>query len=175
METRTYNVFKYKELPPEIQEKAVEKLYDINLHYEWWDCEYEDAKRVGLKLDGFDLDRNRHCTGDFIDSAEETAEMIVKEHGKDCDSRQTAVNYLADRAKLVKQYSDGKTLDIVTEDNEYDFDNDCDDLDAEFLRSILEDYSIILQQQYEYLASAEAIIETIEANDYDFTKDGCIG
>ena len=45
-------------------------------------------------------------------------------------------------------------------------------LEAEFLKSILEDYSIILQKEYEYLTSREAVEETIEANDYHFTENG---
>ena len=46
------------------------------------------------------------------------------------------------------------------------------DLENEFLQSLLEDYSIMLQNESEYLQSAEAIRETIEANEYEFTEDG---
>ena len=73
---------------------------------------------------------------------------------------------------MVEKYSDGIKTDEVAEDKDYDFDNDCDILDDEFRVSILEDYRIMLQKQYEYLCSEEAIIETIEANDYEFTEDG---
>ena len=45
---------------------------------------------------------------------------------------------------------------------------------AEFRRSILEDYRIILQTEFEYLTSEEAIVEIIEANEYEFTADGHI-
>ena len=76
--------------------------------------------------------------------------------------------------KQQQNTSDGVNTDIVAEDNEYDFDNDCGELDAEFTKSIFEDYRILLQKECEYLNSDEAIIETIEANDYYFTKDGSI-
>ena len=46
------------------------------------------------------------------------------------------------------------------------------DMENEFLKSLLEDYSIMLQNEYEYLTSEEAIIETIEANEYEFTQAG---
>ena len=46
--------------------------------------------------------------------------------------------------------------------------------EQEFLSDLLEDYSIILQRESEYLQSRESIIETIEANEYDFTEDGKI-
>ena len=35
-----------------------------------------------------------------------------------------------------------------------------------------EGYRVMLASEYDYLSSEEAIIETIEANDYDFTAEG---
>ena len=46
------------------------------------------------------------------------------------------------------------------------------DIEDDFLKSLCEDYRILLQHQYEYLTSEEVIIETIEANEYEFTQDG---
>lgn len=172
MRIKETKVYQFAELSDEAKEKAVENMVDINVNYEWWDCEYEDAAQVGLRLTEFDLDRNRHCKGEFIESAEDTAGKIIDQHGACCPTHETATEYLKDRTELVKKYSGGITLDIVAEDNEYDFDNECDELDEEFLRSILEDYSIILQKQCEYLMSEGAIIEAIEANEYEFTEDG---
>lgn len=48
---------------------------------------------------------------------------------------------------------------------------DIDTEDIDFRRALQEDYASILQQEYEYLTSEEAIRETIEANDYEFTDD----
>lgn len=174
METREYKVYKFDELTEEQKQKVLENYAYINVEHEWWDCQYEDAKTIRLKITAFDLDRNRHCEGVFIEYAEDTAKKIIKEHGEACETYQTATNYLAERAALVKKYSDGVFIDIVAEDNECDFDNDCEELDAEFLRSILEDYSISLQKEYEYMTSKKAIIETLKMNDYDFTEGGKI-
>ena len=174
METREYKVYKFDELTEEQQQKVLENYADINVDFEWWDTIYEDAKTVGIKITEFDLDRHRHCTGNFIEYAEDTAKKIIKEHGETCETWGTATNYLAERVALVKKYSDGVQTDTATEDNEYDFDNACGEIDVEFLRSILEDYSIMLQKESEYLSSKKAIIETIEANDYDFTEGGKI-
>lgn len=69
---------------------------------------------------------------------------------------------------------DGKRTNIVAEGNEYDFDNEADDLEADFLKSICEDYRILLRQEYEYRQSKDAIIETIEANEYEFKADGSL-
>jgi len=172
MKIKETKVYQFSELSDEAKETAIENLADINVDHDWWDCTYEDAVQVKLRITGFDLDRNRHCTGEFIEGAEDTANAILTSHGDKCETYQTARGYLDERAELVKKYSDGKELDVVAEDNEWNFDNDCDELDAEFLRSILEDYSIILQKEYEYLTSEEAIIETIKANEYEFDENG---
>jgi hypothetical protein len=44
--------------------------------------------------------------------------------------------------------------------------------EREFLHALLEDYRIMLEMDEEYQSSEEAIAETMEANDYEFTEDG---
>lgn len=174
MKTRTIKIYEFDELPDKAKEKAIERFADVNVDYDWWEYIYEDARNVGLKLTGFGLDRSSYCKGDFIESPEETAQGIIDNHGESCDTYSTAKNYLEERSELVKKYSDGVSLDIVAEGNEYDFDNECDELDKEFLRSILEDYRIMLQKECEYLTSREAIEETIKINEYEFLEDGTL-
>jgi hypothetical protein len=175
MKTITTTLYEYDELSNEAKEKAIEEMYNINVDYDWWDYSYADAENIGLKITGFDIDRGSYCSGDFIESAEETAEKIIANHGETCETYRTAKDYLAERSALVVKYSDGINTNVVTEENEYDFDCECDDIDAEFLRSLLEDYRIILQHEYEYLTSEEAIIETIQANEYHFSENGSFG
>ena len=47
-------------------------------------------------------------------------------------------------------------------------------LDEEYQKEYSEDILSYLRSNYDYQISDEAIIETIEANDYDFTTDGKI-
>lgn len=82
--------------------------------------------------------------------------------------------FLKDRDALVEKYSDGIRKDLVTEDNEYEFDKDCYDLEKDFLRAILEDYRINLNKDYDFRNSDKYVIEAIEANEYEFTQDGKI-
>ena len=171
-ELLTKVLYSFDELEDDIKQKVIEENGSINVDFEWWESTFEDAKNVLLKIDGFGLDRDKNATGNFTESAEETAEKIISEHGEKCETVQTAKNYIAERIALVKKYSDGVSFDIVAEDNEFDFDNDCDELDKEFLRAILEDYSSILQNEYDYLTGEEAITETIKCNEYKYTEDG---
>lgn len=172
MRTKEITLYQFKELSEESQQKAIEKLWDLNVTHDWWESVYEDAERIGLKITEFDLDRNRYVKGNLLVSGYECAELIIKNHGKDCNTYKTASQFLIDWSKLVAKYSDGITLDKVTEENENDFDNAANELESEFENSLLEDYSIILQNEYEFLTSRQAIVEAIEANEYEFTEDG---
>jgi hypothetical protein len=144
-------VYLFDELSDEAKEKAIEGLADINIDHEWWDCTYEDAANVGIKLTEFDIGRGNYCRGEFIDSAEDVAAEIIKGHGESCETHKTATEF----------------LNHITEDE-----NERAELNNEFAYSILEDYRIILQKEYEYLTSEDMIIETIKANEYEFTEDG---
>ncbi len=174
MKTIELKLYSFDELSDEAKEKAIERCSDFNIDYDWYQFTYDDAEEIGLKITGFDIDLGSYCHGHFLQSAIETADLIIKSHGEDCETFKTAKNYLQERDNLVFKYSDGKNIEIVTEDNEYDFDSECDELDDEFLNSLCEDYRIILSNEYDYQTSREAIIETIHANDYEFTEDGKI-
>ena len=171
MRIKETKLFHFSELSDEAKETAIQECSEFNVTHDWWDCTYEDAKNVKLQITSFDLDRNRHCEGDFIEYASDTAEKILAEHGKDCETFQTATNFIAESAGLLETIPE-KLDDEGYDDNEYDREQAQDELDEEFLKSILEDYSIMLQKECEYLQSEEAIIETIEANEYEFTEDG---
>jgi hypothetical protein len=163
--TKTYNVYQFSELSEEAKENAINKLADINVgHDYWYESTLDDAAEVKLKITEFDLDRNRHCKGEFMESAPETAELILQNHGKDCETYKTAKHFLNALDELTGQK---ENIEDVDED-------EIEDLEDEFLQSILEDYSIILQKECEYLQSEEAIIETIQANEYEFLEDGSL-
>ena len=146
-------VYPFDELSDEAKEKAIGGLRDINVDNEWWDSIYEDAKNVGIKITEFDIGRGNYCRG-TVDDAIDTARAILKEHGDSCETWQTAKDF----------------HDAVAKDGEdtADFENLC----LEFKYSLLEDYRIMLQKEYEYLSSEDAIVEAIEANEYEFTEDG---
>ena len=172
MKTKTINLYQFDELSEDAKAKAIERLSDINVDYQWWESVYEDARDVKLKLTEFDLDRNKHCKGTFIDGAHDTAALIIAKHGKNCDTYKTAQAFLSNWGELVNKYSDGVKTDVVAEGNEYAFDGAADDLEYMSLHDLLEDYADILQRECDYLQSEEAIIETIKANEFWFTEDG---
>ena len=52
------------------------------------------------------------------------------------------------------------------------YENEGEEMEEDFLQSLLEDYRIMYNKDIEYQNSDEYISETIEANEYEFTKDG---
>ena len=171
-ETKTITLYKFEELSKEAQENAISRLYDINIMHEWWDGIYDDATTIGLTITGFDLDRRNGATGHFIKDVHEVVQLIFANHGEMCETYKTAKQFDEDWTNLVFKYSNGVNTKKVMEENEYDFDNEADELEKDFLKSLLEDYATILQKECDYLSSEEAIKETIEANEYEFTQDG---
>lgn len=168
MKTIELNLYKFSELSDEAKQKALSEFYDINVSHDWWAWTCEDAKTIGLKIDGFDLDRNRHAKGSFLLSACEVAQNIFNNHGESCETYTIAEKFMAEWQPIFNDYMNENSENYESGELE----SQMIELEDDFLQSLLEDYSIILQKEYEYLTSDEAIIETIECNDYDFTADG---
>lgn len=170
MKTKTINLYSFDELSEESQDKAIELLYDLNVMDSWWyESTYEDAERIGLKIEGFDIDRRNSIDGKFIWDATEVAHEIIREHGEQCDTYKLAEEFLKERDEIVDTA-------LKDEDGEFEderkLDNDLDECESEFERVLKEEYLSILRKEYEYLTSREQIIESINCNEYTFTEDG---
>ena len=158
--TKHTDVYKFEELSDAAKQKAIGHLYDINVDFEWWEWTYEDAKTIGCEIHEFDTDRGNYCKLTCHD-AHETATLILENHGETCDTHKLAKEYLKDFDALERD-EDGEILNG----------RELEDLDEEFERALGEEYLSMLRREYEYQTSEEAIIETINANEYEFTEDG---
>jgi len=167
MRTIKIKVYKFNELPDAAKEKAISHFREINVAYEWWESTYEDAKEIGLQINSFDLDQNRHATGKFIFSAKDVAQAILENHGEHCKTYKTAESFIKD---YLPKWEENNELEY----RDYDLEYELEEMEDKFLESLLEEYSIMLQNEFEYLQEDEQVIETIEANDYEFNKDGSI-
>jgi len=153
------DAYKFEELTDDAKRKAIENLYDINVDFEWWDSIYDDAKTIECTIKEFDIDRGSYCKL-VCNDAHKTARLIVENHGETCDTRKLADEYLKAHANLGRDDGGDIFTDLL------------ENLDAEFARALGEEYLSLLRQEYEYLTSEDAIVETIQANEYEFTKDG---
>lgn len=182
-ETVTYTLYKFDELSDEAKEKAVQKFYDINTQYQWWEFTYEgireDLKELGLECKDiyFDIDRNSHIeltnlhftsVSKFIENGIETG--VKKSLIEIADLYISSMNINRHTKNVIESYSHtsskhqrlNKAIDSLVDR--------CNDK----LHSLLEDFRIRLQKEYEYLSSEEAIIDSIKCNEYDFLEDGSL-
>ncbi len=173
MRNETITLYKFSELSQTAKEKVLNKHYDINVDCQWWKSVYDDALNVGIKITGFDIDRGSCCEIKKFDCLE-VARLIKCEHGESCETYKLSEKYLDSYDNIVHKYSDGINTDRVHEDKIEDFDIAADELENEFRNDIANAYLTILRNEYDYLTTEKAIIERIEANEYEFTEDGTI-
>lgn len=171
MRTIELQVYSFEELSDEAKHKALASFRTINVDFDWWDVVYEDAKTAGLEIHSFDCDALQMEIA-FVNGAEETAEFIKTNHGENCDTRKAAEAFLFRKMGLVFNRSDGVNTDRVAEGKEEKFDAACDILESEFTNSLRRAYLKMLDAEYDYQVSDEAVKETIIANEYEFTEDG---
>lgn len=161
MRHQTITVYPFAELSERAQQRAadwVRQGQDFDFE---WECLQEDAKRIGLRLTSWEYGRS--AGGELIESAVDCAKKILKEHGKDTRTYQTAAALLKD----AKQYDDADDDTSVLYD-------DWRARQRDFLHALLEDYRSMADQEYEHQQSDAVTRETIEANGYEFTEDGKI-
>ena len=173
MKTIEINAYQFKELDETTKQKVIEDNLYINVEHDWWDCTYETFEEVGVKIEGFDIYRGE-CTIQFYLDYTEVASKIIDTFGESTPISITCNNFIKDRDALVKKYGEGNEIDGYSVKDEFydEFDEEEADLAHEFERELSVEILKWLRDEYEYLTSEEAIIETIEANEYEFTKEG---
>jgi len=141
-------VYEFDELDDKAKERARDWYREGALDYKWWDAIYDDAARIGLRITAFDLGRRNRIEGELTESVKVVCQLIMQEHGKSCDTYQ-----------LAEQWSALSTEE--QNDNENDFKN-----------ALLEEYYVMLNQEFEYLLANEQVDESIRVNGYAFTANG---
>ena len=149
MKTIEILLFEFDELSESAKQKALGSLAEINVNHDWWDCLYDDAKTIGVKIKSFDIYRG-DIKISLMTDADTVARKIMSDHGKN-----TPTYILAETFILTNR----------TEENQ-------EDLEAEFESALGRKYLTLLQREFDYLTSEEAVVESIKAYDYQFTADG---
>ncbi len=168
MRTIEVKLYSFEELNEDAKKKAINKFSDINVDYDWWESDFEDAANIGLKITEFDCYRGG-IKGSFNLSANEVAANIFKEHGENCGTYKTATKFMEEWQPIFDAYMDESNEEAYESQESED---KLMELESEFLKDLLGDYLKILRDNYEYNTSEEAIIETIKANEYEFTEEG---
>jgi len=167
MRTIKTQVFYYDELSEEVKEKIVYRLWDINVDYDWWHFVFEDAENIGLKIIAFDADRRGYIDGRMLLPIEESIKAILQDHGKECDTYKLAIDFSQRLSDLWRNH-----LPQIEEDEYNEYDDEYERLSDEYEHALKEEYVCILRREYEYRTSEETIVESIRANEFEFTEDG---
>ena len=190
MQTKTYDVYKYDELPEKVQDKVIEKQWDINVDSDFW-YDYDgktgfsskeiEKYRLGFEHSDdlltykklyFDIDRDWYIQ--FVDAQfkhDETARKFLGIPKRLWDETCFRVNDQPGRYGNTRlEYEEGynREKDFTAKQIEIL------DRAVERFADKIEEALRNLQNGYEYLTSREAIEETIRLNEYDFTLDGDI-
>jgi hypothetical protein len=190
-------VFRFDELTEEGKEKAIENLYDVNVDHDWWDFAYENAKAIaalmGIEIDkiyfsGFSSQGDGACfEGSYsyqkggVKAVKDYAPLDKELHriAKELQAIQRTRFYtITASVKHSGHYFHEFCTNVSIYESNPSWDSDystdaktADDL-TEALRDFMSWIYSQLEKQHDYLTSKEAIIETIEANEYEFTAEG---
>jgi hypothetical protein len=175
MKTIEIKLYQFSELSEKAKEKALENFHDINVDYGWSDFTIEEIterlnelgfNEAKVMFSGFWSQGDGACfTCESIDfkifldgKYKELADSLS------CYISHNWRHYFATSTTVNLESYDEKISDDLFSSIEQDIERERERLGNMFYKE--------LEQEYEYQTSKEAIIETIEANEYDFLESG---
>jgi len=188
-----FRVYKFKELPKEVREAVIQKHYDINVDHDWWDgvysMEQENFNKVGIKFDEkqtyFSLERDwyLHSTKMWIDDTDKFADALVKDKVIPKELAKGIKEEIVSVSIDTKHYagSSGENyivFDVYYGDNRAEEEklgkiaDKYDEAINKWFKDKMDGFHNHLREDHDYLTSEEAIVGTIEANEYEFKKSG---
>lgn len=191
-QTRTYQVYKFDELTPEQQAKALDNLRNINVDFDDWHEFILDEAKEDLAKQGY-ADAHIAYSGFWSqgDGASFTATLDIatwlKQH-KLAGKYRTLYNHADDCYMRINQsghYCHEYTMSVDYGNEAYGIDQDTynrlfDQLDTvsdvvlEDARAEAKRIYRQLEAEYDYQTEDSQVKETILANEYEFTQEGKI-
>jgi hypothetical protein len=201
-EQKTITVYTYDELSFKAKEVARDEHRDVNVDHPHWFDSTEDTikelgKLAGISIDGvlftgFSSQGDGACFEGTYAFKPDALEAVTKEMPQEKQLHAAVADIVAAQARASNRlsatvvhrgryYHDG-SADIEVDADVTDVDpsdtsiDDTDDTAAtelkEALRAFMRWSYRLLEREHQWLTSDEAVVETIEANEYRFTADG---
>lgn len=185
---------KLEDLAPEIQEEVLEKHRDWQVDdHEWWDCVYEDAKRIGalmgIQID--DINFSGFCSqgddaafhGTYQYEPQAIERLRAETNDTDQDLVRIATELTTAQVTLMLEHGDTYRAIVTANDNNLHTgapigDDDLSietwvDIDSVF-ESLLRDFAmwiyVQLEAEHDYLTSDESVRNCLQ--DLRFEPDG---
>ena len=163
MKTIEIKVYEFDELDEQTKKKVIENYRYINVDNTfWYDCIKEEFDELGISITAFNLDRGNYANID-VWNFEDTSRSIIEHFGDSVAIKQTAKNYINEYEKIQANFKEDE-----------DIERELEILDEQYEKEYSEDILSYLRSNYDWETSDEAVINTIEANEYDFTTEGKI-
>ena len=179
MREMTTMVYSFNELSDDAKERALNEFRYIDVDGGWWEDSYDTIRAAG-KLLGLDIDRiyfdtDLYCTFDAsYEYARGAVKAVKAEFPQNTDLHKIASELQALQKRHFYSLSCAVTKGRTT--NRYSCFRFGEDYECKDLGDIIDDFAhwaqILLRDEYKYLTSDEAVKETIEANEYEFTEGG---
>lgn len=190
----TTDVYTFDELEQSAQQKALERLCDINIDDKWFDCALDEFAAI-LNTIGVDCSVKDIIFSGFSSQGDglsftgnyryqKGALAAIKKEYPTWTALHTLVAELQEVQRRAFYRVEGRLLrtssyycheKTVTFDVPWETEAIYPDAEERFtkiFRALMQEFYFRLQAEYDYLVSKEAIIEAIESNGYEFTIDG---
>ena len=167
MKTIEINVYKFEELDKQTKEKVIENYRYINVEdMNWWEfVQYNLKDFYNIELLEFNLDRGYSVNINIKSELFEVCENIIREKTYFHFILSEAKSYVEKYNEIQSNNKEDEVIEQLVEQLDYE-----SNIEKHIENSILKS----LNCEWEYCISDEAVIDTIEANDYDFTINGKI-
>lgn len=200
MRTIEKQVFNFNELDEKIQDKIIEKFWDTNINYDWHEFIIDEFNEVlniigidctckDIRFSGFDSQGDGLSFSGRYSYKKKSMEKIEKEYPwiyKKIFGDIKALNAIQKRyfyslscditRSRHSRYCHSNTMGIdyieILGGNTPKNYKDIEETLQDIFRSIADEFYFLLEKEFEYLTSREQIIETIEANEYEFDDRG---
>ena len=179
MREMTTMVYSFNELSDDAKKRALNAFRDINVEYDWWDGAYDTictaGKLIGLDIDRINFDTDLYCIFNAeYEYVRGASAAVCKEFPQNTDLHKIASELQALQKRhfysLSCAIAKGRSM------NYYRCFRFGEDYECKDLGDIIDDFAhwarVLLRDEYKYLTSDEAVKETIEANEYEFTEEG---
>ena len=197
MKQKTVNVYKFDELSDDVKEKILDKFRDINVDYEWWECDLDYIseqikEKVGIDISSKDIsfDFGNGCNI-YIKSSDIVSELSSKypelidldlpeKFGCFTNYMGGGINSNLKRSEVNIDYAEFEEYDDESELRKVVYEKGIEEIkgkiedDLDELHNILEQGFKDLWENYHNSMSDESVKETIECNEYFFTEDGSL-
>lgn len=194
--TKHYTLYKFEELSDAAKEKAREWYRTYYPDHDWWDGVYETArtaaKHLGIEIDNINFSGfwsqgdgarfngsyrfkkgwRKAILAEFGDGDTQRELLNIGQQLHEAQARQFYKLVAVVTYRGHYEHSGCTSIDVSHDEDPYRDIGDCEDAVTQALREFMDWIYKMLEKEYDWLVSDEAVDESIIANEYTFLENG---